>query len=107
MSVDLGYEFEAWFCHTLPWQLNVSPSKEVAIKTKFGPFADYVRPVVNKAPKEFEIFFSELKRRIKEVSKWRAPKGYIVIPVTYKEEWEEFPNGKLRHKLGKKIKGLE
>ncbi|MDP2633047.1 MAG: hypothetical protein Q8P25_05000 [Candidatus Curtissbacteria bacterium] len=101
--MDAGLEFEEWLCHTLPWQLNVSSSKEVAIKTKFGPFADYVRPIVRKAPKEFEVFFLELKKRIKEVSDWKAPRGYIVIPEIYKGEFEKFPNGRLRHRLSKKI----
>lgn len=102
MSNDHGIEFEDWICFTVPWQLNLSPSKEVAIKTKFGPFADYVRPLADKAPEEFEKFFSELQRRIEEVSRWRAPRGRMVWIETYKGEWLEYPNGKFRHTLIRK-----
>lgn len=42
---DFGIEFENWIRHTLPWQLNLSASKEVATNIKFGGFADYVRQI--------------------------------------------------------------
>jgi hypothetical protein len=99
---DQGIKFEDWICHTLPWQLNLSASKEVAVKTKFGPFADSVRPLANKAPQEFDLFFSELKKRFSEASKWKAPRGYVVIPEIYKGEFQTFQNGRLRHRLVKK-----
>lgn len=97
--IDPGLEFEDWITCTLPWQLNLSPSKEVAVKTKFGPFADFVRPLAKKAPEEFEVFFTELKKRFLQVSNWRSPKGTTVISESYKREVLKYPNGKPRHRL--------
>jgi len=102
MSADPGIEFEDWICYTLPWQLNLSSSKEVVVKTKFGPFADFVRPLANKAPEEFDLFFSELKKKFSEVSRWRAPRGTMVFIESYKGEWLTYPNGKFRHHLIRK-----
>lgn len=98
-GVDLGLEFENWICFTLPWQLNLSPSKEVGVKMKFGGFANLIRPLVNKAPEEFELFFSGLTKRLEEISKWRVSKGYAASPEIYKGEWLTYPNGRLRHQL--------
>lgn len=100
--MDRGYDFESWLRFTLPWQLNLSPSKEVAMKVKFGPFADFVRPLANKAPEEFDKFFSQLRKRIEVVSKWKAPKGTVVSYESYKREWLTYPNGKFRHTLVQK-----
>lgn len=102
MSFDPGIEFEDWLCFTIPWQLNLSSSKEVAIKVKFGPFADCVRPLANKAPEEFDKFFNELRRRMEVVYKWKAPKGMTVSYESYKGEWLKYPNGKFRHHLIRK-----
>ncbi len=102
MSLDPGIEFEDWLCFTLPWQLNLSPSKEVAVKTKFGPFADFVRPLVNKVPEEFDKFFNELKKRMNLVYIWKAPRGVVVSFESYNGEWLKYPNGKFRHNLVKK-----
>lgn len=102
MSRDYGIDFEDWICFIVPWQLNLSPSKEVAVKTKFGPFADFVRPLANKAPEEFNKFFSELKARFEAVSKWKAPNGTAVSYESYKGEWLKYPNGKFRHTLIRK-----
>lgn len=75
LSADPGLDFENWICDVLPEQLNLSASKETAVKTKFGGFADYARQLAGKAPREFDIFFSELTRKFEEISKWGAPKG--------------------------------
>jgi len=97
--VDFGLKFEDWICHTLPWQLNLSKSKEVAVRTKFSPFADFVRPLAKKAPEEFEFFFSQLVSRFDKIAHWRTPKGTVVIPQIYKGKFERYPNGKLRHTI--------
>lgn len=73
--IDPGLDFENWVCDKLPRDLNVSASKEMAIKVKFGGFADYVRQLSRVAPGEFDLFFSELVRKFEEISKWRAHKG--------------------------------
>lgn len=74
-SIDLGLDFENWICDILPKRLNLSPSKETAVKVKFGGFADYARLVAAKAPKEFNVFFSEIVKKFDEISHWRAAKG--------------------------------
>lgn len=74
-GIDPGLDFENWICDKLPKQLNLSASKETAVKIKFGGFADFARLVARKAPEEFDIFFSELVKKFEEISKWRAPKG--------------------------------
>lgn len=75
LSADPGLDFENWICDALSEQLNLSASKETAVKVKFSGFADYVRQLARKAPKEFDIFFSELVRKFEEISRWKAPKG--------------------------------
>lgn len=96
---DLGIEFENWIRHTLPWQLNLSPSKEVAVNIKFGGFADYVRQLADKDPKSFELFYDELRKKFTEIATWRAPKGTRTAPLLTKEGFDDFPNGKHRHTL--------
>ncbi len=76
---DYGLDFENWICDVLPKKLNVSASKEQAIKVKFGGFADFVRQVSNIAPDEFGVFFDELKKKIEQVSKYKAPNGQKAI----------------------------
>ena len=100
--IDYGIEFENWICHTLPWQLNLSKAKEVHLRTQFSPFADHVRPLVEKAPKEFERFFKALKKGVAKASKRRAPRGHVIIPQIHKGNFERYPNGKLRHHLVEK-----
>lgn len=99
--MDKGLEFEIWISNTLPWQLNLSPSKSVAIETKFGQFADTVRPLAEKAPKEFEHFFTILKEKIKETYKFKAPRGYRAYPKVANGDFEHYPNGKLRYSIQK------
>ena len=70
-----GLEFENWICDFLPEQLNVSASKKTAFKLKFGNFAGYVYPLVDKAPDEFKLFFLGLVKRFNEIAKWKAPNG--------------------------------
>lgn len=74
-DTDPGLDFENWISHDLPKQLNLSASKETAIKLKFGGFADYVRQLEKKAPQEYELFYKTLRKKFEEISKWRAPKG--------------------------------
>lgn len=99
--MDKGFEFENWICNTLPWQLNLSPSKSVAVEIKFSQFADTVRPLARKAPKEFEQFFIDLKRKIKEAYKFRAPRGYRAYPRVVGGDLDYYPNGKLRYSIQK------
>jgi len=73
--VDPGLDFENWITGDLPKQLNVSASKERLIKIKFGGFADYVRQLERVASKEFDVFYSTVKKKFEEISKQRAPKG--------------------------------
>jgi len=96
MKVDQGSDFETWFCYEVPWKLRLSPSKEVAMHIKFGKFADFVRPLVKKAPNEFEEFFKELQKRIEEVSNFRAPKGTKIAPILNENK---YPNGEFRNEL--------
>jgi hypothetical protein len=91
--MDKGAEFETWFAHELPWRLRLSPSKQVGMKIKFGKFADIVRPLAQKAPKEFESFFNGLRKGVEEVSHFRATKGKVVGPSVYKGKIETYPNG--------------
>lgn len=92
--MDKGLDFETWFCYDLPWKLRLSHSKEVAMHKEFGKFTDYVYPLVEKAPKEFDRFLTELKKRIDRVYKFRAPKGTMVA-------WtgEFYPDNRLRYGL--------
>jgi hypothetical protein len=103
MEKDLGLEFEHYMTYTLPWKLNLSKSKCVAVETKFSRFADFARMVAEKAPKEFKLFFGEFTKRCNQIEKWRAPKGYITCWNTMKGS-EFYPNGKLRYRLAKKRK---
>lgn len=77
--IDPGIDFENWICDKLPKELNLSASKELAVKTKFGGFADYARQLSRVAPKEFDTFFSELTKKFKEISKWKARKGHRAV----------------------------
>ena len=99
---DLGGDFEVWFRRSLPWQLNLSQSKQVAVDEAFYQFATFARTLERKAPEEFEIFFNELERRMAKVSKWRAPKGTKVVPIYYKGKAETHPNGKIIYHLVEK-----
>ena len=73
-----GKDFEEWFCYELPWKLRLSPSKQVAMHKEFGKFTDYVYPLAEKVPEEFDRFLTELKNRIESVYRFRAPKGTMV-----------------------------
>lgn len=74
-KIDPGLDFENWICGVFPKQLNLSASKETAVKIKFGGFADYVRQLARIAPKEFDLFFSTLTKKFEEISEWKASKG--------------------------------
>ncbi len=98
-SSDPGGDFEHWLRYTLPWQLNLSPSKQVAVDETFYQFATFARMLATVAPEEFEIFFNELTNRTDKISKWRAPKGTRIIPTLYKRKIETYPNGKIIYTL--------
>ena len=53
-------DFEFFLTHSLPWLLNLSPSKSVAVGYKFGRFRTTVQPLYEKAPAEFHRFFMNL-----------------------------------------------
>jgi hypothetical protein len=99
--MDKGLEFEYWVRYTLPWQLNLSPSKACGVELKFGRFADTVRPLVSKAPAEFERFFGELRRKVEGVYHFRAPRGYRAYPVVFNGDFVYYPNGKIRYSIQK------
>lgn len=88
---DLRWEFEKWLRFNLPWQFRASRSKKYAMERFFYHFSDYVRPVIEKAPKEFNAFFFELKKRSQKIATWRAPRGHRVIDGS-----EKYPNGEPR-----------
>jgi len=96
---DLSMSFEDWLRYTLPWQLNLSPSKQVAVEMIFCKFADFARLIAEKSPKEFETFFDELKNRANRVAKWRALKNTKITPILFQGKPECFPNGKYRYFL--------
>jgi hypothetical protein len=91
--------FEHWLRFTVPRQLNLSPSKQVAMEKKFDHFADLVRPLEKKAPAEFERFFKALQTKIQEVNTWRAPRGTRVAPSVTDGKIETYDNGKLIYHL--------
>ncbi len=99
--MDKGLEFEYWISNTLPWQLNLSPSKSCGVAQIFGAFADDVRPLANRAPEEFEQFFKVLKSKIEEAYKFKAPKGYRAYPITIDGDFDKYPNGNIRYKIQK------
>jgi len=72
---DYGILFEDWICHKLPKALNVSASKEQAIRIKFGGFADYVRHISNKDPETFGVFYDALVKKFNEISKYKSLAG--------------------------------
>jgi len=92
-------EFEDWLRVTVPRQLNLSPSKQVAMKKKFYHFADLVRPLEKKATAEFERFFRVLNTKMQEVNAWRARRGTQVSPILTNGEFEKYDNGKLMYDL--------
>lgn len=83
----------------VPYKLNVSGVKQVAIEIKFSHFADAVRPLAKKAPEEFDYFMAEFEKAIGAVERWRPPRGKIVRPAVNDDPW---PNGKSRYKLYEK-----
>lgn len=98
MNDDLGFELEEWFRFLLPWQLRLSGSKCVAVEKVFSRFADYVRPLAHKSPREFKIFLDELRTRSERVSKWKAPHGTRCVMQGAEKK---YPNGHPRYTLMK------
>ena len=98
-SGDPGGDFEHWLRYMLPWQLNLSPCKQVAVDETFYQFASFARMLAAVAPEEFEIFFNELKSRMDKIAKWRAPKSTMIVPVIFQGKPEYFPNGKYKYCL--------
>lgn len=106
--VDVGLEFEQWLRYSVPGHLKLSGSKCVAMEKVFQQFANEVRVLVDKFPNEFGQFFNELKTRVESVEKWRAPKGYIVVPAFAFNDDDtinkgaSYSNGRTRWRLYKK-----
>jgi hypothetical protein len=96
-------DFETWIRFTVPWQLGLSPSKQVAMQRKFHQFGAYARALQKKAPAEYDRFFSALQEKMQEVSKWKTPKGMQLSPVVYEGKLQTFPNGKLMYEVREKL----
>jgi len=94
-----AWDFEIWLRFTIPWQLNLSPSKQVAMEMIFGGFRNYAVRLEGKASSEFGRFFKALKERFEKVYKWRAPRGAKVVAASHKGRLERWPNGKPRYGL--------
>jgi hypothetical protein len=94
--------FETWIRFTVPWQLNLSPSKQVAMQHWFYQFESVVCPLQKKCPEEFKTFFEALQSKMEEVSKWKAPKGTKIIPVVADGKLNVFPNCKIMYDLKEK-----
>lgn len=103
-SHDFGGDFEYWLRYCLPWQLNLSPSKQVAVDETFYQFATFAQILARVAPEEFEIFFNELKNRMNRMVKWRTPKGTKIVPLMFQGKPEYFPNGKYKYCSAEKKK---
>lgn len=97
-----AWDFENWLRYTVPWQLNLSPSKQVAMEMIFGGFRNYAVRLEGKAPGEFDQFFKALQTRLEKVSKWKAPRGAKVVGASHKGRLERWPNGKPRYVLVEK-----
>ena len=92
-------DFETWLRFTVPWQLGLSHSKQVAMKHRFYQFGVLARALQKKAPAEYERFFNALQARMEEVYKWRAPRGTRIAPIVSGRHLELFPNGKPMYEL--------
>lgn len=107
------HEFEYWMRYDLPWKLSLSKSKQVAMDIIFERFADFVKPLAENAPDEFNLFFYALKDKIDKVMKWRCPPGHIIAAAISADadgnaSLGEFPNGKPVYRLyPKEDKGSE
>lgn len=77
METDCS-DFEYWIRFELPKRLNLTESKQAAMKSVFYHFSDVVKPLHEKAPREFRIFFSNLQRLINRVELKRCPRGYYL-----------------------------
>ena len=103
MRNDPGLDFEHFMQLKLPYKLNVSGAKQVALRIRFSRFADSVRPLARKAPEEFNYFMDEFEKTINSVECWRPPKGKIVRPAIYRLKGElvdeRWTNGKSRYRL--------
>ncbi|MFA5092358.1 MAG: hypothetical protein WC543_00175 [Candidatus Omnitrophota bacterium] len=84
MSVSI--EFEHWIRFTLPKHLYLSESKQAAMNSIFYHFSDSVKSLENKAPKEFNTFFLEMKRLVKRVNNKKCPSGYFIWEGSYREK---------------------
>lgn len=105
--MDIQHKFENWLRHELRWRLNLSKSKQVAIDEIFYGFASYIEPLAKKAPNEFEQFFTEFQKRINEISKWKCPKAYMIVPSISMDDDDKvnigkYPNGNTVYKLTSK-----
>ena len=77
-------DFEAWIRFTVPWQLGLTPSKQVAMRIKSYKFGTLARALQKEAPQEYKRFLDALQDKMEEVYKWRAPKGKEISPIVTK-----------------------
>jgi hypothetical protein len=107
MSIDPGLKFEYFMQFDVPYKLNLSPSKQAAMRMKFSRFADTTRPLTKKAPEEFQRFIKEIEEIFDSIENWRAPKGTYVYFETQRNEQGtseivRYPNGKPQYRLYEK-----
>lgn len=69
------HEFELFLRHTVPGKLHISASKKEALNIKFYHFSDIIKPLTEKAPTEFKLFFDAFKSKFDEIEKWKSPRG--------------------------------
>ena len=82
---DDSLDFEYWVRWILPKKLCLSKNKKAAVNSVLYHFADFIRPLERKAPKEFHTFFEALKDSVERASKMRKPFGYYIHGGRYKE----------------------
>jgi len=98
----LAIDFEHFLRLEMPHLLNLSPSKQVASELIFGFFADSLRNLERTDRENLFLFVSEFCERLREISKWRAPRGYKVYPKISKGGIAKTSGGKTVYELGKK-----
>lgn len=68
-------DFETWMRFTVPWQLCLSRSKQVAMQHKFSHFGALARALQMKAPQEYQRFFDALQATMDEVLRGAVIQG--------------------------------
>ena len=94
---ELSRDFERFLRHEMPYLLNLSKSKTIAMQRVFYHFSDCFKWVAIKCPNESNNFCDEFKKRIRGVSHWRRPAGHKIIPEISNRRILEFFDGRKRH----------